>query len=139
MMRADVQRLVSESGELTAVLGRSVGSDRFAALALVFAAGTLHCRCNDDTDEIIVEVVETNSLDYPAVDDGVLVGLVGMVVEYAWEMTNHRGYGDAFQLRFRDAEGHEETRQFEVGASAMDVRRVIGQVQRADDSSRTEQ
>lgn len=124
-MRLDVQRLVSESGELSAVLGRSVGSDRFAAIALVFDAGTLHCRCNDDTDEIIVEVVEKDSLGYPAVDHDSLAGLVGMAVEYAWEMTNHRGYADAFQLRLRDAEGHEETRQFEVGAAAMDVRRVI--------------
>ncbi len=124
-MHPDAQRLVSESGELTAVLGRSVGSDRFAALALVFATGTLHCRCNDDTDEIIVEVVEKDSLDYPTVEDDSLGGLVGMAAEYAWEMTNHRGYADAFQLRLRNAKGHEETRQFEVGASAMDVRRVI--------------
>jgi hypothetical protein len=124
-MHPDVERLVSESGELTAVLGRYIGYDRFAALAFVFAAGTLHCRCNDDTDEIIVEVVENDSLGYPAIDHELLAGLVGMVVEYAWEMTNHRGYADAFQLRFIDAERHEETRQFEVGASAMDVLRVI--------------
>jgi hypothetical protein len=132
-MDADVQRLVVESGELTAVLGQSVGGDRFAALALVFAAGTLHFRCNDDTDEIIVELVDNDSLGYPTVDHDSLAGLVGMAVEYAWEMTNHRGYADAFQLRLRDAEGHEETRQFEVGASAMDVRRVIGQRQSAGD------
>ena len=137
-MHPDVQRLMSESGELTAVLGRSVGSDRFAALALVFAAGTLHCRCNDDTDEIIVEVVEKDSLGYPTVDHDSLVGLVGMAVEYGWEMTNHRGYADAFQLRLKDAAGHEETRQFEVGASAMDVRRVIGQNPEAGEPGRAE-
>jgi hypothetical protein len=137
-MRPEVQRLVSESGELTAILGRRVGSDRFAALALVFAAGTLHCRCNGDTDEIIVEVVESDSLGYPAVDHGSLAGLVGMAVEYAWEMINHRGYADAFQLRLKDAEGHEETRQFEVGASAMEVRRVIGRHRGASEPDRAE-
>jgi len=120
----DVQRLVSESGELIAVLGNSLESDRFTALALSFAAGTLHCRCNDDTDEIIVEIVENGSLGYATVQHESLADLVGMAVEYAWEMTNHRGYTDGFQLRFRDVSGHEETRQLEVGASAMDVRRL---------------
>lgn len=34
------------------------------------------------------------------------------------------GYSDAFQLRLRDDDGHTESRWFEVGASAIDVRKV---------------
>jgi hypothetical protein len=133
-MTSDVQRLVSDSGELTAVLGRSVGSDRFAALALVFDAGTLHYRCNDDTDEIIVEVLKRDSVDYPSIGGGALAGLVGLTVEYAWEMTNHRGFADAFQLRLIDTERREETRQFEVLASAMTVYRVTSAPETANPS-----
>jgi Family of unknown function (DUF6334) len=47
-----------------------------------------------------------------------------MTIEYGWVMINHRSYVDAFQLRFTDLDGRNETRQFEVGASAMDVWRV---------------
>jgi hypothetical protein len=48
--------------------------------------------------------------------------LEGRIVEYAWWMTNHRCYSDAFQLRFLDlATRDEATRQFEVAASAIRV------------------
>jgi hypothetical protein len=41
-------------------------------------------------------------------------------------MTNHRGYDDGFQLRLAKAGCQYTIVQFEVGASAMDVRRVVG-------------
>lgn len=53
------------------------------------------------------------------------MALAGKDLEYAWWMTNHRGYADAFQMRFLDlASRSEATRQFEVAASALHVRIV---------------
>jgi len=48
-----------------------------------------------------------------------------MVVEYVWVMINHRGYRDALQIRLLHLDSREEqTRQFEVAASAMTIHRV---------------
>jgi hypothetical protein len=47
------------------------------------------------------------------------------MLDYVWELRNQRGYVDGLQLRLRDGQGRQETVQFEVGASAMDVRRVV--------------
>jgi hypothetical protein len=52
-----------------------------------------------------------------------LSDVVGLTIADAWSMTNNRNT-DAFQTRFSDGDGREETRQFGVAASAMDVRRV---------------
>jgi len=81
-------------------------------------------RCNADTDEIVVATGEVG-FDQPAITNRVLTDLIGMTAEYAWLMTNHRGYVDAFQLRFTDGHGYDQTRQFEVGASAIDIRCVV--------------
>ena len=122
-----VQRLFEDGGELLAVRARQVGSGQIAELAFDFPTGTLHCRCNVDTDEIIIEVVDAASLDYSVIRDEALAGLRGMSVSDAWLMTNDRGYTDALQLRFMDTEGREETRQFEVAASTISLRLVVDQ------------
>jgi len=113
--------LASESGPLLRASGAEAAHGRFRWLELEFAAGTLRLACDDDTDEIVVGIA-----DQPAAGSDVVAfeELLGMSIEYAWIFTNHRGYEDAFQLRLRDALGRCETRQFEVGASAMDVRHV---------------
>lgn len=50
---------------------------------------------------------------------------MGKVIEYAWSLTNHRGYVDAFQIRFLDLDNHDEaTRQFEAAAADRYVRSV---------------
>ena len=120
-MQPDVQRLIAESERLTAISGQADGTGGFLALAFHFPEGTLHLRCDRDTDEIIAEVKAAGSLAYATVDDGSLAALVGMYPEYAWEMTNHRGYTDGFQLRFTDEEKREQTRQFEGAASTISV------------------
>ncbi len=48
-----------------------------------------------------------------------------MVIDYVWTMENHRGYHDAIQIRLLARDSREEqTRQFEVAASAMTISRV---------------
>ena len=82
------------------------------------------CVSGDDyTDEIVVAVSD-ESAGMPGISHPALGTLDGLRVEYAWCLTNHCGYVDAFQLRLVDGRGREETRQLEVAASAMDVRRV---------------
>jgi hypothetical protein len=79
-------------------------------------------RCDDEPDEVLVSVsAEPSGLD--AIDEGPLA-LLGLSIEYAWILRNHRGYADGFQLRLVDDHGREETRQFEVGGSAIDVLRA---------------
>ena len=121
-MNADVERLVADSGELLAVSGLATTAGRWTTVLFQFSKGSLILGCEDDTDEVLA------STDDSEVDTGIpieeLADLVGMTVEYAWELRNHRGYWDAFQLRFVDPSGHIETRQFEVAAPAIDVRRI---------------
>jgi hypothetical protein len=123
-MGPEVERLTANSGELIAVTGRAVPGGRYATLFLRFKAGTLKLACDDDTDELIATVSD-GEVDQLNVDDDALADLVGLTLEYAWELRNHRGYLDGFQVRLRDGHGREETLQFEVGASAMDVSRVV--------------
>jgi hypothetical protein len=52
-----------------------------------------------------------------------LSDVVGLTIAETGSMTNNRNT-DAFPNRFGDGDGREETRQFGVAASAMDVRRV---------------
>jgi hypothetical protein len=122
-MDDDVRELAADSGPLMQVRGIAVGGQRFRALDLEFAAGTLCLRCDDDTDEVLASVSAQPS-EYDRIDDGVL-GVVGLSIEYAWILRNHRCNTDAFQLRLVDGRGREETRQFEVAASALDVLRVL--------------
>ena len=124
LMSPDVARLATDSGELAAIRGQTDATgERLVALDLAFASGTLRLRCDGDTDEVLVEVADEPG-SYPPLRNDALDGLLGMTIEYAWVMTNQRGYSDAFQLRLRDGRGREEIRQFEVGASAIDVRRI---------------
>ncbi len=124
-MDADVTALSSESGALLRVTGvADTAAGRYRSLTLEFVAGVLLLSCDDDTDEIIVEVGGSDSsakdLDEPWVAD-----LLSKWVEYAWELKNHRGYVDAFQLRLMDDQRNEAAVQFEVAASAIDVRLVV--------------
>jgi Family of unknown function (DUF6334) len=123
-VRDEVERLAEDSGALLAVAGSATPTGRLTMLRLDFEAGALEFRCDDDTDEIVV-VVPDGDRPCSEITSGPLPGLMGLEIEYAWELRNHRGYVDGFQLRLRDSGGgREETVQFEVGASAIDVRRV---------------
>jgi hypothetical protein len=103
------------------VTGLRASDDRYAVIELRFARGTLRLSCDDDTDEIIATAVEdSGSALVDVAADPPFVDLIGKTIEYAWTMTNHRGYEDAFQLRLLDlAARTEATRQFEVAASAI--------------------
>jgi hypothetical protein len=122
-MHADIQQLAEDSGPLLVVTGLPVAGNRFRALFFEFENGTVQVGCDDDTDEVVVALCE-GPKGQPVGPVGALTGLEGLVIEYAWDLRNHRGYLDAFQLRLRDSLGRDETRQFEVAASAIDVRRV---------------
>jgi hypothetical protein len=124
-MHSEVRRLAADSGELLAVTGSAVAGRRFIALFLRFERGTLKLSCNDDTDEIVASVSDDPE-GHDDVSHDALNELVGLTLDYAWELRNHRDFMDGFQVRLRDGHGREETLQFEVGASAMDVRRVVG-------------
>jgi hypothetical protein len=123
-VHADVMKLASDSGQLQEVTGLISPVDRYSILQFAFTAGVLSLRCNDDTDEIVVEVIDVAD-DHPRAAHAVITDLIGMSIEYAWTMTNHRGYIDAFQMRLMDKQRREQARQFEVAGSAMDVRRVV--------------
>ena len=123
-MHADVIHLVAESGPLLNVSGMEASPDRFSSLKLEFSSGVLHLRCDDDTDEIIAEISKRDD-DYPNVVHPAIRDMIGLRIDYAWSLTNHRGYVDAFQLRLEDGTGTEKTFQFEVLGSAMDVLRVV--------------
>jgi hypothetical protein len=122
-VRHEVERLIEDSGALLAVAGAATRSGQFAVLRLDFEAGALEFKCDDDIDEVVVAVAD-GSHAYSEITSGSLPGLVGLEIEYAWELRNHRGYVDGFQLRLRGSGGLEEAVQFEVAASAIDVRRV---------------
>jgi hypothetical protein len=90
-------------------------------LELQFASGVLILRCDDDTDELIAEVGRAGT-DAVLIADSWIDGLLGKRIEYAWDLRNHRGYLDGFQLRLVDDQHGEEVRQFEVAGSGIDVR-----------------
>jgi hypothetical protein len=119
--------LAADSGSLISVLGDRAPSGRYGKLALVFSHGTMLLACDDNTDEIQVSVAQEPPVDLPNVEvDPDLMALVGMVIEYAWTLENHRGYRDAIQIRFLDLDSRDErTLQFEVAASAITITRVI--------------
>lgn len=123
-MIPEVEGLVASAGKLVTVTGCAVPGHRFTTLLLRFDSGTLKLACDDDTDEIIVSVIE-GEVGQQEVRYNALAKLAGLTLDYAWELRNHRGYLDGFQLRLRDGHGQEETLQFEVGAAAIDVYRVV--------------
>jgi hypothetical protein len=117
-----------EAGPLVRICGDvTPPGDQYWGLAFIFENRTLTLSCNEDTDEIVVEPHERDlSALHDVSDDQLFQPLVGKHIEHLWWMTNHRGYGDGFQMRLLDfADRSEATRQFEVGASAMYVR-VVG-------------
>jgi hypothetical protein len=113
--------LAADSGALLAARGQPAAAGSYLALELEFGSGTLRLSCDDDTDELLATVPGTRSDELADVTgDAAFVGLAGSVIEYGWTMTNHRGYTDAFQLRFIDPVTRaERTRQFEVAASTI--------------------
>ena len=117
-----VSALCEDSGPLQRVLG--VVDDRIVwSLSFEFAEGILNLSCDRDTDEIIVEVAETNP-EAVEVEAAWVESLLGKRVEYAWILQNHRGYNDAFQLRLYDKERTYSLIQFEVVASSLELRHV---------------
>ena len=124
-MDSAVSGISSESGPLLRVKGVPANAPgRYQSLEFEFAAGSISLRCDDDTDEIIVGVDRIDSAALP-VTDAWVQGLLDKRIEYTWELRNHRGYNDAFQLRLVDDQHHEEARQFEVGASTIEVRSLV--------------
>jgi len=125
-MNDAVRELAADSGVLRRVAGSRVPNGRYDVLELTFDHGTLHLSCDDDTDEIVLDVTAPATGDVvEIVDDNTLADLAGKVVELAWIMMNHRGFEDAFQLRCLDLVTRSESCvQFEVAASAMSVARV---------------
>ena len=116
---------VARAGPLVGLRGtRDAG--RYEILELVFTHGLLRLSCEPDTDEIVVEQHETPTPALADVSsDERLHRGIGKVIECAWWMTNHRGFHDAFQIRLLNLDDRSEaTLQFEVAASAMDVRAV---------------
>lgn len=128
MQRRTDDSLISV-GALVAVFGtRPAGGGGYVALELRFAQGSLRLTCDDDTDEVIVEMWESGPS--PARDDlgadGVFAPLVGKELEYVWWLTNHRGYEDGLQMRLVNrADGTEVAVQFEVAGSVLWPRTVL--------------
>lgn len=123
-MDSVVSDLANDSGPLAAVWGVAApGGGRYRLLEFEFASGVLSLACDDDTDEIIVQVggraPGTELLDEAWVED-----LLGKWIEYAWELRNHRRYRDAFQIRLIDDQRSEAGRVFEVAGSTVEVRLV---------------
>jgi hypothetical protein len=123
MMDAGVVGLIFDSGPLVMTRGVPRPGERFEALALEFEKGVLHLSCQDDTDEVLATVGRA-FIDYPEVAYAALTDAVGMTAESAWELRNHRGYADGFQIRFLGVDRREVICQFEVGASTIEIRRV---------------
>ncbi len=125
-MDANVADLCTDSGLLLRVMGVPSKGGYYRSVLLEFAAGALSLRCDDNTDEIIVEVGprEASAVE---VNDAWSQGLLGKWIEYGWELRNHRGYLDAFQLRLMSDQRDEAAVQFEVAGSTIQVQRVLPQ------------
>ena len=122
-----VWNLTADSGPLLHVLGRRT-AQRYESLRLIFQRGSLLLVADADTDEIVVHAEATvpasDGLTGVA-DDEVLSPLLGKVIEWAWTLTNNRGYTDAFQIRGLDPETREESCvQFEAAAATITATRV---------------
>lgn len=122
-MDSDVAALAAESGPLRGVSGILDPGGLYRSLEFDFASGILALGCDDDTDELIVEIHDGDPVA-PLVSESWAQSLLGKWIEHAWELRNHRGYCDAFQLRLMDNQRRCEIRQFEVAASTIEVRRV---------------
>lgn len=123
-METAVADFAADSGRLLAVTGVAAPAGRYRKLEFEFAAGVLTLSCDDDTDEIIAEIAR-RSADAEAIEESWAQTLLGKWIEYAWSLRNNRGYTDGFQFRLMNDEREEETRQFEVVASTIDVRIVM--------------
>src|SRR6185437_104420 len=111
-MTAAVRALAGDSGPLVSASGSRDSAGRYTSLRLNFRSGSLILACNDDTDEVVV-TAENEPRGNRVLSQSALPELLGMSIDYAWVLTNHRGYDDAFQLRFVDENRREEVRQFE--------------------------
>lgn len=113
--------LINDSGPLVGVEAPRGDGESFRRLVFAFANGVLDITAAGDTDEIHIAA----SPPRPATEQRIatpaaLEHLLGCVAESGWQMTNHRGYNDAFQVRFLNLQTRDEfTEQFEVAASAL--------------------
>lgn len=116
------QSLADDSGRLVKVQERpATAAGRFEALSFIFERGVLRLAAISETDEVAVHVVPV-ATDFDGVDSTRLRPLLGTSLECCWMLTNHRGYQDAFQMRFLDHTTRaERTWQVEVAASALDL------------------
>ena len=124
-MNSEVSALWDDSGELLRVTGAPDSPNSYWSLSFEFANGVLTLMCDQDTDEVSIGVGQRDPTS-AEVRDGWSEPLLGKVIEHAWELRNHRGYTDGFQLRLLDLDTRENPSiQFEVLASTLHVRRVI--------------
>jgi hypothetical protein len=123
-MNPAVADLAADSGPLVKVMGVAGPAGSYRALEFEFASGVLSMSCDDDTDQIIVAVGCVGIQTEPVTDSWARE-LIGKSIDYAWDLRNHRGYNDGFQLRLMDDDRREEARQFEVAGSVIDARRVV--------------
>jgi hypothetical protein len=122
-----VDEFVAAAGPLAQVRGRRDAGGAYSVLDFVFERRSLRLACVVDTDEIAVEPRDDAGAELEDVSaDEHFPALIGKRLEYAWWMSNHRGYLDAFQMRLLDlGDRSSATRQFEVAAAAIHVRTVV--------------
>jgi hypothetical protein len=78
------------------------GSTACQKIAFIFDPCTLVISCEEDTDEIVFDVVTDSALTGPFAwtDFDILQEYVGQELGWAWFGTNYRGYADTFVLSF---------------------------------------
>jgi hypothetical protein len=121
-----VTTFMADTGALQRVRGRLLAFGGYESLQFAFPQAVVRLGADVDTDEAVVDLLghEDATLDDLSHCDDFAPAL-GKVIEYAWWMTNHRGYADAFQMRFLDLDDRTEvTRQFAVAASVIRVLKV---------------
>ncbi len=116
---------INQAGPLTRVRGRVGPGGAFELIEFELVGGTIRLTAKADTDEVSVTTARGDASLRDLSVQPVFEPLLGRVIEYAWSLTNHRGYSDAFQIRFLDLDSRDEaTRQFEAAAAGLFVRSV---------------
>ncbi len=116
---------IDQAGRLTRVRGRAAPGNAFELVDLELRGGTIRLTVLPDSDEVNVSITGCDWSLPDLSEQAAFAPLLGKVIEYAWTLTNHRGYSDAFQLRFLDLDSRgEATLQFEAAAAVLLVRSV---------------
>jgi hypothetical protein len=115
-----LMEFIADTGPLLRVRGRAMDGS-WERLVFVFERGSVRLCVDPNSDEIMTAVIATEAVGLEDISqEDEFRPLVGRVAEYAWSMVNHRGYSDAFQLRFLDLQDKTTvTRQFEAAAAVI--------------------